>query len=97
MARRAAEAADSAPADPGYAGLQPPAAVPDVAGYDEETAVLTPEEQAALAAQAIEAAARVRPLRVFHERRDRDGGGLEHRPCGQPGNDRRERPRHRGL
>jgi PmbA protein len=56
MARRAAEAADSAPADPGYAGLQPPAAVPDVAGYDEETAVLTPEEQAALAAQAIEAA-----------------------------------------
>ena len=55
MARRAAEAADSAPADPGYAGLQPPAAVPDVAGYDEETAVLTPEEQAALAAQAIEA------------------------------------------
>ena len=55
MARRAAEAADSAPADPGYAGLQPPAPVPDVAGYDEETAVLTPEEQAALAAQAIEA------------------------------------------
>ena len=27
-----------------------------MAGYDEETAVLTPEEQAALAAQAIEAA-----------------------------------------
>jgi PmbA protein len=56
MARRAAEAADSAPADPGYAGLQPPAPIPDVAGYDDETAVLTPEEQAALAAQAIEAA-----------------------------------------
>ena len=55
MARRAAEAADSAPADPGYAGLQPPAPVPDVTGYDDETAGLTPEEQAALAAQAIEA------------------------------------------
>jgi PmbA protein len=56
MARRAAEAADSAPADPGYGGLQPPAPVPDVTGYDDETAVLTPEEQARFAAQAIEAA-----------------------------------------
>ncbi|HEX5469123.1 MAG TPA: metallopeptidase TldD-related protein [Gaiellaceae bacterium] len=54
--RRAAEAADSAPPDPGYPGLQPPAAVPDVAGYDEETAALTAEEQAAAAAGAIEAA-----------------------------------------
>ena len=54
-ARRAAEAADSAPPDPGYPGLQPPSAVPDVSGYDEETAALTPEEQAAAAAQAIEA------------------------------------------
>ncbi|MEO8289783.1 MAG: metallopeptidase TldD-related protein [Gaiellaceae bacterium] len=55
-ARRAAEAADSAPPDPGYAGLQPPSEVPGVAGYDEATASLTPEEQAASAAQAIEAA-----------------------------------------
>jgi PmbA protein len=55
-ARRAAEAADSAPRDPGYPGLQPPAAVPTVAGFDEETAALSPEEQAALAAKAIEAA-----------------------------------------
>jgi PmbA protein len=55
-ARRAAEAADSAPPDPGYPGLQPPATVPDVAGYDEETAALTAEEQAAAAARAIEAA-----------------------------------------
>jgi predicted Zn-dependent protease len=54
-ARRAAEAADSAPADPGYPGLQPPSAVPEVAGYDEATGVLTPEEQAAAAAGAIEA------------------------------------------
>jgi PmbA protein len=54
-ARRAAEAADSAPPDPGYAGLQPPSEVPAVAGYDEETAALSPEEQAAGAAKAIEA------------------------------------------
>jgi len=54
-ARRAAEAADSAPPDPGYPGLQPPSAVPEVAGYDEETAALSPEEQAASAAKAIEA------------------------------------------
>jgi PmbA protein len=55
-ARRAAEAADSAKADPDFAGLQPPADVPDVAGYDEGTAALTPEEQAAGASAAIEAA-----------------------------------------
>ena len=55
MARRAAEAADSAPPDPGYAGLQPAASVPDVAGFDGDTAALTPEEQAGLAAQSIEA------------------------------------------
>jgi PmbA protein len=54
-ARRAAEAADSAPRDPGYPGLQPPTEIPDVAGFDEETAVLSPEQQAALAAEAIEA------------------------------------------
>jgi PmbA protein len=55
-ARRAGEAADSAKPDPDYAGLQPPADVPDVEGYDEETAELTPEEQAAAASAAIEAA-----------------------------------------
>ena len=55
-ARRAGEAADSAKPDPDYAGLQPPAEVPDVEGYDEETAELTPEEQAAAAGAAIEAA-----------------------------------------
>ena len=55
-ARRAAEAADSAKPDPDYAGLQPPTAVPEVEGFDEATAALTPEEQAAAAAAAIEAA-----------------------------------------
>jgi PmbA protein len=54
-ARRAAEAADSAPPDPGWAGLQPSAAVPAIDGFDDETAALTPEEQAAGAAKAIEA------------------------------------------
>jgi PmbA protein len=56
-ARRAADAADSARPDPDYAGLQPPVEVPRVAGFDEETATLTPEEQAAAASAAIEAAA----------------------------------------
>jgi PmbA protein len=55
-ARRAAEAADSAPRDLGYPGLQPPVGPPEVAGYDEATASLSPEEQAAAAAEAIDAA-----------------------------------------
>jgi PmbA protein len=55
-ARRAAEAADSAKPDPDYAGLQEPTSVPDVDGYDEATAALTPQDQASLAAAAIEAA-----------------------------------------
>jgi len=55
-ARRAAEAADSAKPDPDYAGLQPPTEVPEVEGFDDATAALTPEEQAAAASAAIEAA-----------------------------------------
>jgi PmbA protein len=55
-ARRAAEAADSARPDPDYAGLQPPSEVPEVEGFDAATAALTPEEQAAAAGAAIEAA-----------------------------------------
>jgi PmbA protein len=55
-AARAGEAADSSPVDPGFPGLQEPAAVPDVEGYDEATAALTPEEQAESAAAAIAAA-----------------------------------------
>ncbi|HSK16689.1 MAG TPA: metallopeptidase TldD-related protein [Gaiellaceae bacterium] len=55
-ARRAREAADRSPPDPAFAGLAPPADVPDVEGYDEATAGLTPEEQAEAAAEAIAAA-----------------------------------------
>src|SRR5436305_8173809 len=55
LAARAAEAADSAPADPDFPGLAPKAEPPAVEGYDEETAALGPEDQARLAAAAIEA------------------------------------------
>ena len=55
-ARHAAEAADSAPVDPSFPGLQDPEPVPDVKGYDEATAALTPEDQAEAAAEAIAAA-----------------------------------------
>jgi PmbA protein len=55
LAARAAEAADSAPADPEFPGLAPKADPPQVDGYDEETAALGPEDQARLAAAAIEA------------------------------------------
>src|SRR5215210_2748272 len=56
VARRAAEAAGRSPVDPGFAGLQDAAEVPAVEGYDEQTAALTPEEQADAAAAAITAA-----------------------------------------
>jgi PmbA protein len=55
LAARAAEAADSAPADPDFPGLAPKAEPPAVEGYDDETAALSPEDQARLAAAAIEA------------------------------------------
>jgi PmbA protein len=55
LAARAVEAADSAPADPDFPGLAPAAAPPAVAGYDQETAALAADEQARLAAAAIEA------------------------------------------
>jgi PmbA protein len=55
LAARAAEAAESAPPDPDFPGLAPPSDPPDVAGYDEETAALSAEEQARLAAAAIDA------------------------------------------
>jgi PmbA protein len=55
LARRATEAADSSPADPSFQGFAPPAEVPEVEGYDERTADLPAEEQAAHAAAAIEA------------------------------------------
>lgn len=52
-ARRAATAADRSPLDPGFAGLQEATPVPEVEGFDEETAALTPEQQAEAAAAAI--------------------------------------------
>jgi PmbA protein len=56
LARRADEAAASASADPDRPPLPGPTDYPEVAGYDEETASLAPEEQARRAAAAIDAA-----------------------------------------
>ena len=56
VTRRAGEAADSAKPDPDFPGLATPAEYRDVGGYDEETAALGAEDQARLAAAAIEAA-----------------------------------------
>ena len=55
LASRAAEAAESAPPDPDFPGLAPPADTPAVEGFDEEAAALGAEDQARLAAAAIEA------------------------------------------
>jgi PmbA protein len=55
VARRAADAAQSAPADEFFPGLTPAADPPAVEGYDEETAALGPGDQARLAAAAIDA------------------------------------------
>jgi predicted Zn-dependent protease len=55
LARRAADAAESAPPDETFPGLAPPADLPAVEGYDEETAALGPADQARLAAAAIDA------------------------------------------
>ncbi|HSC49309.1 MAG TPA: metallopeptidase TldD-related protein, partial [Gaiellaceae bacterium] len=55
LAARAGEAADSGPADPDLPGLAPPAEAPRVEGYDEEAAGLGADDQARLAAAAIDA------------------------------------------
>ncbi|MEX0674949.1 MAG: metallopeptidase TldD-related protein [Gaiellaceae bacterium] len=55
LARRAAEAADSARPDESFPGLAPAAELPAVEGYDRETAALTPEELARLARAALAA------------------------------------------
>ena len=55
IARRATDAAASSPADPYFQGFAAPGEVPEVEGYDERTAELPAEEQAAHAAAAIEA------------------------------------------
>jgi PmbA protein len=59
VARRAEDAAQSAPADESFPGLAPPADPPAVEGYDEETAALGPGDQARLAAAAIHAGGEV--------------------------------------
>jgi predicted Zn-dependent protease len=56
LAARAGEAADSAPQDPDFPGLTEPAQTPEVEGYDEAVGALSPDEQARLAAAAIDAA-----------------------------------------
>jgi PmbA protein len=56
LAARAGESADSARPDPDFPGLAQPAEYQELAGYDEETASLGAEDQALLAAAAIEAA-----------------------------------------
>jgi predicted Zn-dependent protease len=55
LARRAADAAESAPPDEAFPGLAPPTDPPDVEGFDDETAALGPGDQARLAAAAIDA------------------------------------------
>jgi predicted Zn-dependent protease len=56
LAARAGEAADASPEDPDLPDLAGPAELPQVDGYDEETAAVGPDEQARLAASAIGAA-----------------------------------------
>jgi PmbA protein len=55
LARRAADAAESAPPDETFPGLAPPADPPAVEGFDDQTAALGPADQARLAAAAIDA------------------------------------------
>jgi PmbA protein len=62
LARRATEAAESAPEDDAFPGLAPPAEPPAVDGYDDDTAQLGPDDQARLAAAAIDAAG---PMPVY--------------------------------
>jgi PmbA protein len=56
VARRAAEAAESAPVDPDFPGLAEPADFPAVEGHDPGTSELGPDDQARLALDAIGAA-----------------------------------------
>ena len=55
-ARRAEEAAENAPADPGFPGLPRAKAIRDVVAYDDETAALDAAAQATLALDAIDGA-----------------------------------------
>src|SRR5205085_1228792 len=56
LARRAEEAADSAPVDPDFPGLAERGELPRVEGYDPATSELGPDDQARLASDAIAAA-----------------------------------------
>jgi PmbA protein len=56
LAARAEAAADASPEDPAVAPLAGPADLPEASGFDEATADLAPDDQARLAAAAIEAA-----------------------------------------
>jgi len=56
VARRAKNAAENAPEDETFPGLASPADPPAVDGYDADTAKLGPDDQARLAAAAIDAA-----------------------------------------
>jgi PmbA protein len=56
LSRRASAVADSARRDPDFPGFAPPAELPSVEGFDEETASLGADDQARLAAAAIAAA-----------------------------------------
>jgi PmbA protein len=56
LARRAGAAADSATGESEFPGFATPAEAPRVSGFDAETASLSPEDQARLAAAAIRAA-----------------------------------------
>jgi PmbA protein len=55
LARRAEAAATSAPVDPNFPGLAPPAPLPEVEGYDEATAALGADELAQRAKTALDA------------------------------------------
>jgi predicted Zn-dependent protease len=65
LARRARDAAESAPPDETFPGLASPAEIPHVEGYDDETAQLSPDDQARLAATAIDATADVPAYGLF--------------------------------
>ena len=56
LVTRASTAAESAPEDESFPGLAPAEEAPKVEGYDEATATLGPDDQARLAATAIDAA-----------------------------------------
>jgi PmbA protein len=59
LARRAQAAAATSPPDESFPGLAPPAQPPQVDGYDASTAALGPDDQARLAAEAIDAAGEI--------------------------------------